>query len=191
MFNIFIKRLLVLFAIFLSLSAHSYAFTLNVVGCDADNNCNLSVNGFRWLLEEDNTTQSPPGVRVPDSISLTIHNSYAPVVSKGHSDSSSVTINVDPSRPYYISVLPDSGFTLSGNMVPVGAGSVTVKVHKYPIPTAQISVFAFKDHRPINNVFDPAEEGIGGATVLIFDQLGQMSADAFGNPLGTEYDSNL
>ncbi len=74
--------------------------------------------------------------------------------------------------------------------MPAGATTVTVKVHQYPIPTAQISVFAFKDHMPINNIFDPSEEGIGGATVLIFDQLGQMSTDVFGNPLGTEYDSS-
>ena len=48
-------------------------FTLDVIGCDAANTCNVTVGGFRWLLEEDNTVQSPPGVRVPDSIGLSIH----------------------------------------------------------------------------------------------------------------------
>ena len=34
------------------------------------------------------------------------------------------------------------------------------------------------------------EVGIPNCTVLIFDQGGQMSADAFGNPLGSTYQQN-
>jgi large repetitive protein len=173
----------------LFIQADARAFTLNVVGCDANNSCALSVSGFRWLLEEDNTNQSPPGVRVGNSIGLDIHNSHAPVVANGAAVGSTATITApDPAKRYYISVLPDAGFALSGTQVAAGeAGTVTVKVHQYPIPTAQISVLVFKDHNLINNIPDAVEEGLSNFSIMIFDQAGQMSTDAFGNPLGTTY----
>ncbi|TAN39646.1 MAG: hypothetical protein EPN25_10740 [Nitrospirae bacterium] len=165
-----------------------YALTVNVQGCDAGNNCSLPVGGFRWLVEEDNTTQSPPGVRVGNSISLDIHSSHAPVVQKGTGNGSATINGLSPAKRYYVSVLPDSGFSNSGGMA--GANdTITVKVHQNPIPTAQVSVLVFKDHNPINNIFDQGEAGIADATVLIFDLGGQMSQDVFGNPLGTTYDA--
>jgi large repetitive protein len=164
------------------------AFTLNVVGCDSSNTCNLPVSGFRWLLEEDNTTQSPPGVRVGNSISLTIHNSHAPVAANGVVVGSSASIAApDASKRYYLSILPDSGFSLGGTQIGAGQASATVYVHQYPIPTAQISVYVFKDHDPINNIPDVTEIGLEGFSLIVFDQAGQMSQDAFGNPLGTTY----
>ena len=54
--NLFFISAAALFSLFF-LSTGVQAFTVNVVGCDADNNCNLPVSGFRWLLEEDNTNQ--------------------------------------------------------------------------------------------------------------------------------------
>jgi len=179
-----------LIAVFINLMLHveAQAFTVNVVGCDASNNCTLPVSGFRWLLEEDNTNQSPPGVRVGDSIGLDIHNSHAPVVAKGSAVGSSGSVTVpDSTKPYFVSVLPDAGFSNGGTMVPAGASEVTVKVHQNPLPTAQVSIFIFKDHNPINNTPDAGEEGIAGASILIFDLGGQMSQDACGNPLGTTY----
>src|SRR3990172_4888541 len=80
--KLFLISAAALFSLFF-LSTGVQAFTLNVVGCDASNNCNAAVSGFRWLLEEDNTNQSPPGVRVGNSIGLDIHNSYAPVAAWG------------------------------------------------------------------------------------------------------------
>ncbi len=164
------------------------ALTVNVVGCNSNNVCTTPVNGFRWILEDDNTNQSPPGVRVNNSIGLDIFNSHAPLLRNGVSAGSSAAVTVpDITKRYFISVLPNEGYTMGGVTVSPGASSVTVKVHQFPIPTAQISVFAFKDHDPINNIPDAAEPGIAGATVLVFDQFGQMSADIFGNPLGTTY----
>jgi hypothetical protein len=168
------------------------AFTLNVVGCDSSNTCNLPVSGFRWLLEEDNTIQTPPGVRVGNSISLSIHNSHAPVVATGEvSGTSTTTIAApNPSQNYVISVLPASGFSLGGTTIAAGQATANVYVHQYPIPTAQISVFVFKDHDPINNIPDAVEVGLPNFTILVFDQAGQMSQDAFGNPLGTTYNAD-
>ena len=59
--------------------SQSLAFTLNVV----DQNGSSVVTGFRWLLEEDNTNITVPFDPVVDSISLDIHNSHAPLVTKG------------------------------------------------------------------------------------------------------------
>lgn len=166
-----------------------YAFTLNVEGCDANNVCSTYSGSFRWIIEEDNTTQSPPGVRVPDSVGLSIHNSHAPVVTNGTGAAGTANVTVDPAGRYYVSVLPDAGYAMGGAMVAAGAGTVTVRVNQQAIPTAQISVLVFKDHSPINNIFDAVEQGIENATILIFDVGGQMSQDAFGNPLGTTYDA--
>ncbi len=167
---------------------------LTVEGCNPLNTCGAAGITYRWLLEVDNTTQKTPGVRVPDSIGLVIHNSHAPVVCTG--DSNAATISVancpayDPAKPYYISVLPNSGYSIGGSQIAAGQSSVTVQVHQHPLPTAQISVLVFKDHSPINNIPDAGEPGIGGSEVLLFDIAGQMSVDAFGNPLGTLYTDN-
>ena len=177
-------------ALFALLSADAGAFTLDVAGCDANNQCNTPVSGFKWLLEEDNTNQSQPGVRTGSSIGLDIHNSYAPVVSKGSSATSTADIDVpEPGKRYFISVLPDSGYAMSGMSFDGGQNSVTVKVHQFPIPTAQISVLVFQDHNPINNVPDMGEAGLADFSVILFDLGGQMSQDVFGNPLGTTYDA--
>jgi hypothetical protein len=174
-------------AIGFALPAGLLAFTLNVEGCDASNVCTAYTGNFRWIVEEDNTTQSPPGVRVPDSIGLVTHNSHAPVVANGSGTAGSADVAVNPAGRYYVSVLPDSGYSIGGAMVAVGAGSATVRVNANALPTAQVSVLVFKDHAPINNIFDQGEQGIAGATIVIFDIGGQMSTDFCGNPLGSEY----
>ena len=55
------------------------ALDVNVVGSSGS-----GVNGFRWLLEEDNTNITVPGESVRVSISTDIHNSHAPVVATGN-----------------------------------------------------------------------------------------------------------
>jgi len=175
------------------MASDASALTLTVTGCDAANNCATPVAGYRWLIEEDNTNQKTPGIRVPDSISLDIHNSHAPVVCTG--TGATLDATVCPladfvNKRYYITVLPDAGYTLGGNQIAAGQSGVAVYVHQHPIPTAQISVFVFKDHDPINNIVDLGESGIGGSAVLLFDTAGAMSTDVFGNPLGTLYPGN-
>ncbi|MGZ8248044.1 hypothetical protein [Methylomagnum sp.] len=176
------------------------------------------VNGFRWVLEEDDTIQSPPGVRVTDSLSLRLHTSKAPVVASGESPTgeagtTTLSFTEQPGKRYFVSVLPfDGGHTLGG--VPVnlsgGTATVTAQVTTHNLPTAQVSVFVFQDNNPINNAPDlpgeqpsPASCGAGGLcpqqfTVRVFDGgggygatgPGPLLADAFGNPLGTEYDTD-
>ncbi len=152
--------------------------------------------GFRWLLEEDNTNVTVPGVPVRVRISTDIHNSHAPVVNTGQVVAlNSVTITTDASnspldanKRYFISVLPNSGYSISGTVVVApNPATVTVTVNPLPLPTAQISLFAFVDHNPINSIANPQEQGLGGATIIVSDAAGQLTQDAFGNPLGTQY----
>ena len=75
------------------------------------------------------------------------------------------------------------------------AASATVYLNKYPLPAAQISVFAFNDNNPLNGAPDlPAEVGLAGFHVHLYEaggtygmSGGEVTQDAFGNPLGTTY----
>ncbi|MBI4830108.1 MAG: hypothetical protein HY801_00830 [Candidatus Lindowbacteria bacterium] len=69
-----------------------------------------------------------------------------------------------------------------------GLQSALVALMPYPIPLSQIRVQVFHDNHPIDAAPDvPAEPGLAGFKVLLYDQLGQMGVDYFGNPLGTTY----
>ncbi len=183
--------LLVLAGLMQALNAQ--ALTINVVGPDG-----LPITGgFRWLVEEDATKdvdfgrQATPGL----DLSVSLHTSYMPVVGKG--DSTSPSIELDANKRYYVSVLPNSGYQMGGAQVKPGQASVTVTVNAQPIPTAQISVFAFNDNHPLNNAPDlPQEQGLPGISVLLFEagggygiSGGQVLQDAYGNPLGTTYNA--
>lgn len=183
------------FLIFLTISALIAANANAVIVNVADPEGTPIGVGFRWLLEEDNTNVTVPGVPARVSISTDIHNSHAPVVASGQAAGSSVDITVDasgsaldPNKRYFISVLPDSTYANSGTIVVApNPAAVTVTVNPLPLPTAQISLLAFVDHNPINNAFDAKEQGLGGAVVLLSDTAGMVTQDAFGNPLGTQY----
>lgn len=176
----------------LFLSPAAWALTLNVVGPDGE-----AVTGYRWLLEEDDTYQISPGVPDPETLSVKFHSSYMPVAASGNQGQAS-NIPADSSKHYFLSVLPDSGYTIGGAQIKPGQGQATVVVNSLPLPTAQILVFVFEDNYPINNNPDlPQEKGLEGFTVLLADaggrygqSGGQQMMDAFGNPLGTEYDAN-
>jgi len=165
------------------------AFILNVV--DEEGN---PVNGFRWLVEEDNAYHPEPGERVPDGVMVSIRKSHAPVMASGSSVTSSAVVNVPGDTRYLVSVLAP-GYTLSATQVDIGQGTKTAFVNANPIPTAQVSVFVWEDTRPLNNEPDidviRSERGLEGFTVLVYDFLGTLSQDIFGNPLGTEYQKDV
>lgn len=152
--------------------------------------------GFRWLVEEDATrdvdfTPATPG----KDLSVSFHTSYMPVAGKG--DSSAPSIALDPDKRYFVSVLPNAGYQMGGAPVRRGQTSVTVTVNRSPIPTAQISLFAFNDNHPINGAPDlPQEQGLANFSVQLFEaggtygqSGGQVTQDAYGNPIGTQYDA--
>ncbi|MBN1818292.1 MAG: hypothetical protein JW828_13110 [Sedimentisphaerales bacterium] len=160
------------------------AIGLTVHVTDPQNN---PVSGFRWMLEKDTTHPVTPGVQVADSLSVAIHSSHAPVVAKGDADGSSVEINVPDDTRYMLSILPYTGYVNNGKNIAVGQTEVTVVVNPQPVPTAQISVYAFHDRQPVNGIPDTVEPGLAGFSVVIADIGGQQMLDAFGNMLGTTY----
>ena len=173
-------------AVALAWCGMSQAFTLNVVDGDG----NAVTGGFRWMLEEDTTHLTVPGVATNDSISLVIHKSHAPVLAHGNSATSPTVIAADDTTRYVLSVLAD-GYASGGQTVAAGQASVTVTLNKHPLPTAQISVFVFNDNNSINNVPDATEEGLEGFQIILADVAGgPIMLDVFGNPLGTSYVTN-
>lgn len=173
------------------LHTDAQALTISVVDPNG-----APVTDFRWLVEEDATKDVDfTPAQLGKNLSLSFHTSYMPVAGKG--TSASPTIDLDPTKRYFVSVLPGSGYQMGGAAVAPGATTVTVTVNPAPIPTAQISVFAFNDNQPINNAPDmPQEQGLAGFSVLLFEpggtygiSGGQVTQDAFGNPLGTTYNA--
>jgi hypothetical protein len=196
---------------------------VTVTGVDARTGAQEAVASYRWTLEHDLTYRVRPGVPDPFTASVSFHRSYVPVVAQGRqTDSPFAAIAayeaglpacgpsqaqpcLDPANPprYFLSVLPDGGYSMSGAPIAPGQASVAVFVNRHPIPTAQITVLVFQDSRPINNAPDLPEEGPGacpgpdcmeGFTIKVEDaggrygaSSGQQSQDAFGNPLGTSY----
>ena len=165
-------------------SGAAQALTLNVV----DGSGNAVTNGFRWMLEEDNTHLTIPGVATNDSISLVIHKSHAPVMAHGSSSNNPVVITVpDVNQRYVLSVLAE-GYASGGQAVAAGQPSATVILNRHPLPTAQITVFVFNDNNSINNVPDATEEGLANFQITLADVAGgPIMTDVFGNPLGTTY----
>jgi hypothetical protein len=196
--------------------------TVNVVDGNGD-----PVQGFRYLLQEDQTfavDPNNPATDPDDLLALSFHRSYHPIARaegtgeglRGNSDSDSATITDvpggTPSAParYFLSVLPYDGYGIGGAPVQLdgGSASVTVVVQEHPIPTAQITVFLFRDSYPINGAPDLPEEENPPAgdpghvdwtqfNVTLEEPAGRYGAaggpvirDAFGNPLGTTYDAN-
>ncbi|MCL5098677.1 MAG: hypothetical protein M1608_14340, partial [Candidatus Omnitrophica bacterium] len=191
------KRVLAALALCLGILPPIHALALNLTVVDG---AGTPVTNFRWLLEEDNTAPGLPGTPTNNTISLIIHKSHAPVIATGSSASSPASITipaaggpVDPAttgKRYVMSVLAD-GYSTGGANLSAGQTDVRVILNAHPIPTAQISVLAFHDNNPINNVPDATEEGIPGCQVVLADFLGgPIMTDTFGNPLGSTYQTN-
>lgn len=157
-------------------------FTLHVQNPDG-----MDVAGFRWMVEEDTTFHVIPGLELTDTVATTIHNSYAPVTANGSSNGSSAVIAVPDDKRYLVTVLPYTGYSISGKNVAAGQTEVTVVVHPQPLPTAQFSCLVFHDNNPLNNAPDLNEDGLGNFQIVISDPAGQQMLDAFGNMLGTTY----
>ena len=200
--------------------AQAASFTLNVV----DQNGN-AVSGFRWLLQEDHTFPTvPAGSGNPDDFqAFGFHASHHPLAKgevgtvsegmalKGNTDIETTPVEDVAAGRYYVSVLPYSGYSISGAPVTLdttdtsATKTVNVVVQSNPVPTTQISLFLFHDHAPINNAPDLPEEmnppaGAPGHVdwsqfnVVLEEPAGRYGAnggpvirDAFNNPLGTTY----
>lgn len=169
----------------------AHAFTLNVV----DENGG-PITGYRWLVEEDVTFDVNPDLPPdPEPLTINFHKSHMPVIASGDDSTVGDLAGLDPSKRYFVSVLPYAGHSMGGAPVAAGQASVSVVCNSHPIPTAQISIFAFDDKQPLNNSPDlPQEGGLAGWRVILEEPAGRygipggtVMQDAFGNPLGTTY----
>ncbi len=158
--------------------------------------------------------QDLSGTELNKSLSFNFHKSHTPVARdangvglSGETTADSITLNV-PEGDYFVSVLPYGQYQLGGKPVTVTASGATaeVRTNPSPIPTAQISIQVFEDNSPINGAIDVGERGLNGSIVdgqfqpfhiILEDPAGQYGAgggrvayDAFGNPLGTEYNAD-
>lgn len=159
------------------------AVTLTVQGSD-----NGPVGHYRWLVEEDTTHPVAIGALVADSLGVSIHKGYAPVVAAGDSNDLSPITNLNPAGRYYISILVDASYGMGGTEVAAGQSAATIIVNRLPIPTAQMLVFVFEDNKSISGIAEiPAEHGLADFSIRIDEILGHQVFDAFGNPLGTTY----
>ena len=175
------------------LTTQAQAFTLSV-----EDPAGARIASYKWVVEEDVTIDVTPGVLDPERLSTNFHRSYMPVVATGNERSVRQLNSLDPTKRYFISVLPGADYSMGGAQVKANQASVKVLVQPLPIPTAQVSVFVFHDNAPLNNSPDlPAEVGLEGFAVQVTDAGGKygvsggpMLYDAFGNLLGTEYEKN-
>jgi hypothetical protein len=120
-------------------------------------------------------------------------------------------VHLDPTKRYYISVLPgdaatpfntanaQGGHGMGGAPISFGQTTVKVLVQPTPFPPSKLSVFVFEDDFPLNgeqdggggiDVLSPNEPGLGGFNVTLFDDAGgpgdatgQMTYDMFNQPL--------
>jgi hypothetical protein len=155
-------------------------------------NTGAAVAAYRWTLEEDRTHEVVPGTADPNTLAVSFHASYMPVLQTGDEATQPL---VDPAKRYFVSVLPKAfGLSNGGAQVARNQGQVTIVVNKGKVPTARVRVRVFLDNAPLNGMWDTGEAGLSGFEVTLDDaggrygmSGGQMFYDAFGNALGTIY----
>ncbi|NWJ46026.1 MAG: hypothetical protein HXX08_09130 [Chloroflexi bacterium] len=142
------------------------------------------------------------------------NDAYNPIVAQGTQANLNATTGLNltglPNGNYLISVWAD-GYKIDGtnfSLPLTGAsgptlGLVTVAAQPYPLPLAAIKLQTFEDCNTVNGQFDsPGEESTPGVVTCtsdqfkldlpnfkgkLFDVLGEVTTDWFGNPLCTVY----
>jgi hypothetical protein len=203
-FSVFLFSLVLQFSL-------SEATTLNVVGVNrnpAGTPAGTSppqptpVGAYYWTLQEDTTVRIVPGDISTNTLSVSFHKSYMPVVASGDETNIATALaNLDPAKRYFISVLPKVAGSYSNGGTSIVAqngafpAAVTVYVNQLPFPMAQISVYTSVDKDPINGFPDPPQESpLPNVSVYLIDAGGKYGisggpafTDVFGMPLGTVY----
>lgn len=190
--------ILLLAALLVPAIARGADVTVHLIG--PDGTTPLPSAGFRWIVEEDTTRPVVPGkpAEIGVDLSMSFHSSYMPVISSGHGVGTATITGLDTAGRYFVSVLPDAGYSIAGAPFRGDSGSVRVAVNALPLPTGQLSVLVFEDNNPINNAPEvPEERGLSGFSINLIEAGGTygmsgglISQDAFGNPLGTTYNSD-
>ncbi len=150
---------------------------------------------FKFVVNEDNA--GDPQVDLPEPLrdptllpSLKPGASHSLVVAAGEAAPGKPATAAVPDGKYLVSVVAP-GHKMGGHWVTVSGADVTVEVglHPHPLPLSKIRVHVFHDNNPVNGEDDvPLEVGLEGFLVVIEDAVGEVTADYFGNPLGTQYE---
>jgi hypothetical protein len=164
--------------LFFSTTALAFTVNLNVQGKPKVGNGTSAIGNYRWLIEEDTTNQPPrpftSGNR--DTLAFSFYKSHAPVFAAGN-QANAANISLPDGKRYFVSVVPDSGYTIGGAPIdpsaPSYTGTIGVICNQLPLPTAQITVFAYHDNNPINNAPDATEPGLPGFKVIVEDSGGR------------------
>jgi hypothetical protein len=156
----------------------------------------LPVSGFKYTIQEDTTfavdPANPPARE--DMLSFGFHASNHPparafdgTTLNGTTDADNVQITQVPPGRYFVSVLPYSGYAMSGQPVNVlpnadplaASDDIQVVVEQHPIPTAQMTIFLFEDNYPLNGTPDLPEEENPPAGEVGADGLGPVDWTQF------------
>jgi hypothetical protein len=193
-------------------------------GCTGPQSCEGSSPAGTGQTMIDTGTPCTGGAGVPAGCSLTA-GTHIPAVcdvgngvcrpdtSTGFTGKTPVfpsEVALDPTKRYYISVLPGdaanpfyaaspTGHGMGGAPISPGQTAVTVLSQASPYPTAKLSVFVFEDDFPLNGEHDAGggidvlatqEPGLGGFQIHMWDAFGgngdftgQMGFDMFNEPL--------
>jgi hypothetical protein len=127
-------------------------------------------------------------------------------------------VALDPTKRYYISILPGDaanpfysagpvGHGMGGAPIAAGQTTVTVFTQPSPYPPGKLSVMVFEDDFPLNGeqdggggvgVLAPQEPGLGGFQIHLWDAFGgngdftgQMTYDMFNQPLSNSLDGTI
>ncbi len=127
-------------------------------------------------------------------------------------------VSLDPTKRYYISVLPGDaadpfyaagtvGHGMGGAPITYGQTAVTVLSQPSPYQPSKLSIFVFEDDFPLNgeqdagggvDVLAPNEPGLGGFNIQLWDAMGgngdftgQMTYDMFNQPLSNSLDGTI
>ncbi len=178
------------------------------------------IPNFKYLITVDNAHKVNPQTQTcsPACPSEEIFSSDTPVVRSGTiPDPITGNTVLLPDGDFYVQVLTTpldgAGNPVTGQAAldggrhrmdgigfkagPGGVTSVTVGVHKNPIPVARIAVQIFTDTAPLNGAWDritepaPSRNGVVDPfKIVISDEYGGLvSEDVHGNPICSQYDA--
>jgi parallel beta-helix repeat protein len=163
--------------------------TLQVREYDPQNSTDptpAAISSFRWMINEDNANRATD----PTIPSLSPMESYSPIVATGDETTAS-NINLPNGR--YLFTVEAPGHKLWGEhfSIPDPDGIVRVGLIAEPVLLADLRVHVFEDNASVNGQDDGPitgpdgnfEDGQPGFEVVIYDAVGEVTVDWFGDPL--------
>ncbi|MDB6162017.1 MAG: multicopper oxidase type 3 [Gammaproteobacteria bacterium] len=188
------------------------------------------ITDYSWTIQEDLTfkhdTNGTPSLSTR-TLGTSFHTSHMPVFATGcvgdnscgtgqtvrgraaasllRPSSSIADVKLDPTKNYYISILPGdaadpvvnggNGHIMGGaevskllvaHLPTAGADSdLTIRLQPSPLTPAQLSIFVYEDNSPTNGQNDLNEQGLGGFAIILMDPAGRT-----GDPAGQQtYDA--